>query len=103
MARTIRATPSPDCVDPSQCAAGKRAVVDRILGLEAARRKDECAVLRKQLGGDQLVYSSASEAQSSSGTDAVQSALLQAFEAPGIRARCTGRRRSVDNLFSRIS
>jgi len=50
------------------------------LMLEAARRKDECAMLRNQLGGPDLIYSAVSRATSAqAGASSVESALLEAF------------------------
>jgi hypothetical protein len=47
--------------------------------LEAMRRKDECAVLQRRLGGSQRVYSSVPSAMPSSAVNNLESAALQAF------------------------
>jgi len=50
------------------------------LMLEALRRKDECAVLEKRLGGAQRVYSSVTEAQPATEGRGLEWALLDAFK-----------------------
>jgi hypothetical protein len=51
------------------------------LMLEALRRKDECAVLRKQLGEAELVYLVAPTAPSGAPFDRIEATLLDAFVA----------------------
>lgn len=49
------------------------------LMLEAVRRKDECAVLQRRLGGTQRVYSAAVSTVPASGVSPLESAAFRAF------------------------
>lgn len=68
------------------------------LMLEALRRKDECAVLRKQLGEAELVYSFVPAAvPSDTVVGSVESSLLEAFT-PGARIDAVLANASLDDL-----
>jgi hypothetical protein len=67
------------------------------LMLEALRRKDECAVLEKRLGGPDSVYSSVANAPLPDRAHGLESALLDAFKA-GARIETVLASSALDDL-----
>jgi hypothetical protein len=69
----------------------------RALILESLRRKDECAVIEKRLGGLDRVYKTVVEASSKIEVQGLKAALLDAFE-PGTRIDAVLTCSSLDDL-----